>query len=233
MITIPILEQVLSEQTGEVSKLIVMQGLDSNPAYTSMLMESTGLEVETRAYQRIVRPDFNAIKMFIKRTIENEKLQGVNAIVGIYDGGAVPSMIAKHVVNNIRRQEGIEEVSVYPMRLRTTQDDGVCSNSKDNSVSLEYFIEPPICSDPNILIVEDIVSYGKTLEMAIEIINELYRKQDLNPKITTLSLVFNRERYVISGRTLPKRFHYAIETKDRDWVVFPWENDDGKTGVFV
>jgi hypoxanthine phosphoribosyltransferase len=229
------LERTLLEGGAE-RKILFMQGMDIDRKRCVMVEEvamSLGFQVEIRMYQRMIRPNFETIKRFIQETIETNALQEVDAIIGIYDGGAVPSMVAKHVINKSRRRSSDREISVYPMRLRTTKNDGMCSNSQDNSVDLEYFVEPPLVSDPHFLIVEDIVSYGKTLEKAIGIVDNLYRGRGVTPKTTVLSLVFNRERYLIGGMDSPKNFHYAIETKDRDWVVFPWEYDDGKRGIFL
>jgi hypoxanthine phosphoribosyltransferase len=169
------------------------------------------------AEQKIIRPDFYDIKAFLERTVAEQGLFTFDCIVALYYGGAIPSVILKHCINRHKRMMGLAEINIYPMRIKTTRSDGVGANDPKCATTLEYFIEPKrTSSGMSVLLVDDIIAYGKTIHLAHSTLSSFFTRNGINAKVRDLSLIVNTERYFSQNERLPDGLVYYLETGDRD-----------------
>lgn len=127
----------------------------------------------------------------------------VDAIVAIQRGGCIPGVLLSHIL-------GITEV--YTIGVRTTLTEQIRSaRLKEPVVSISDSLKN--IKDKKILVVDDVVNTGKTMNTAKEWL-ESYQPSF----IQTLALVWDRS---CISQSCPAGF-YALHTPD--WVVFPWED---------
>lgn len=127
----------------------------------------------------------------------------VDAIVAIQRGGCIPGVLLSHI---------LEITEFYTIGVRTTLTEQIRSaRLKKPVVSISDSLRN--IKDKKILVVDDVVNTGKTMNTAKEWL-ESYQPSF----IQTLALVWDRS---CGSQACPVDF-YALHTPD--WVVFPWED---------
>lgn len=131
--------------------------------------------------------------------IEQDKLK-IDTIVPIVRGGLPLSLI---ISNNL---ENVDTSCLHIRRSKSNEPNALFEEATYKGITNEAAIK-----GKNILLIEDIVDKGKTLDLAIDIIKRYEPKKIY---ITTF-FNFNKDKYrdIIAGKHM----------KDIVWIVFPWE----------
>lgn len=186
------------------------------------------VEFDGKRFQEFIFPGYDEITEFLySKANDYDK---ISALIPIMDGGVIPAQIIKHKINSIKRESNLPEVYMSPLRLKTTLSDAVCSNGLENDVKEGYFFIENKNKQGEVLIVEDIVSYGKTLSKTLEILSGEGIEES---KVKVLCLIFNQDRYLIKNEKVPENLEYMLKTKDHEWVIFPWEEKLPYKGIFI
>ncbi len=151
--------------------------------------DSIDIEIEYASWSEIYRAITTIVSSIFERKLSFE------IVYAILKGGVIPARIIADAL-------GVEEVGVIGIKFYKKPGE-----TKDKPV---IFHPPTInVSNKRVLLVDDIVDTGKTLQLAIE---ELYRYGA--SKVTTASL------YVKPWATISPDIYYKTTSK---WIVFPWE----------
>lgn len=143
----------------------------------------------------------NAIKVLAKR-LQGPALPSYDAIVGISRGGLVAATILSHMLSTKNKQLPVYSVSISSYR-----------GKKRSRVSTPVGYIPDA---RRILLVDDIVSSGKTMIAATKYIMQQKAGASVSQRSLTLAAV-----YVISVEK--DRCFYGMVVDDNAWVVFPYE----------
>jgi uncharacterized protein len=126
-----------------------------------------------------------------------------DAVVGIARSGLVPAVMLSHAL-------GVREFAILDIR-RTLSDD--IRSAKHHPV-LRGALNLGALADRKILLVDDVVGAGDTLQVA---------RAELDAaaaSVVTASLVVNRAN--LKNRTWGQVIDHCARLTE-DWVVFPWE----------
>ena len=131
-------------------------------------------------------------------------------IVGISRGGLIPAIMLSHKLKC--RKFGI-------LKIKRSKSDEMGQIFEENSGIFEGSLLP--LNAKNILLIDDIVAYGKTIDIAKKKVKEIYKDANL----FTISLFVNVERLNEIDKT-PDAFvdFFYEKTIKEEWISFPWES---------
>lgn len=153
--------------------------------------------------QNIINPTWKEIKQICIDFCENNTTI-FDCIIAITRGGLIPAVIISHHL-------GIR--IVYPIQIYETIDDNI--NSQKTNPILGNNIDFSFLKNKSILIVDDIIGSGATLDSTIRLLIE-YTKN-----IKSFVCFCNHCNY--SGQyELPN----YIGEEVLGWVIFPWEKNE-------
>lgn len=101
--------------------------------------------------------------------------------------------------------------------------------TRDNKSKYDELIYPNLHISKNkiteLVVIEDIVDSGKTIDKFMETINSLKQSSDIY-KVTVFAMVVNKETKIALEKKHPKLEISGVEfdSLDNKWIVFPWEN---------
>lgn len=146
--------------------------------------------------------DINSFCKHIKACLEDISFIP-DLIVTPTRGGLVPSVIISHRI-------GIRKI--IPIPAEKSIDDQVYADWKNVSIKFDVLLDE--IRNKKILLVDDILASGETMQAIITKLNKLSPR-----KIVTASLVVNINRAKEHNAILPNVYAKSVT----DWVIFPWE----------
>ena len=141
-----------------------------------------------------------ATDRIVEEILESEI--NINAILGLSRGGLVPAVIISNKLD-------IDKVYSYGLRSYNT-------NRQGEAISTYQHIGPNLCSDENILIVDDISDQGKTLAYVKDQVCSDGPLNYVHKNIYTCTLCIKK-----NTDFLPTWYYRTY--RDDQWVTFPWE----------
>lgn len=137
-------------------------------------------------------------------TIANNIIQSnrlPDVIISIGRGGMIPARIISDLLS-------VKNVYMFNIKLYT----GINKRAEIPTIeSFNHYIE-----GKNVLLVDDIMDSGKTIEA---VINALQAKKPKSIRTATL---------VCKKHVVNKPSFYVITCNANDWIVFPWERNEFK-----
>lgn len=159
--------------------------------------------------EKVTYLTWNDIEKSSNVLFEQIQRQGIafDAIVAIQRGGCIPGVCLSHIM-------GISEF--YSIGMRTTSTENIRSTRlAEPIISVDHSLKN--IKDKRILIVDDVVNTGNTMNTAKEWLWKFHPSS-----LSTAALVWDGS---CSNKHCPVDFH-SLYTPD--WVVFPWENMKSK-----
>lgn len=136
------------------------------------------------------------IENLIKSKSRVIKKNNYDCILAVSRGGLVPAVMISHLI-------GIREVQVIDIKRNSTNE--AYSNKMEPVISN---FDKTVLAGKNVLIVEDIVSTGRSLSVLLEYLSTVdYRNVDV------FSLVQHETN----------NLHVYSCMKTKKWIKFPWE----------
>ena len=129
-------------------------------------------------------------------------------ILGITRGGCFPALLLSHI---------LEVRTFYTLSISTTIDETI--RAKRIFHKVHHSFDSEIIANKKILIVDDVVNTGKTLEIAYNSIIEL------NPKEIKTACIFWDTILEEFNKNNQPDFCYTDYYSDKvdAWIIFPWE----------
>lgn len=153
---------------------------------------------------RFIQLSWEEINEIHKDLANRIKQDGIpDALVIILRGGAITGVHLSHLL-------GVREL--YPLLIRRTEDDKI--NSK-KIIPEVRFSDGLNLYNKNILIVDDIVGSGETMEIARHIVFKAKAKT-----VRSVVLVVNKSNFTKDN--LYTCVNYVGKTV-KSWTIFPWE----------
>lgn len=152
--------------------------------------------------------DWTEIRDLSKNILNYIQSNGIkiDTLVPIFRGGSILSLILSSNLENV------DTACLHIKRSLSNE-----ANSEFGNSILKGFTNIDAIKGKNVLITEDIIDSGLTIDKAVDIIKEY------NPKNIYIATIynFNKNKYkdVISGEVM----------KEVCWVVFPWEEKLNET----
>lgn len=150
----------------------------------------------------ICKVDWNEIMTLTENVLEQikEKEIEIDTLVPILRGGAPLSLLLASNLKNV------DTACIHIRRSITNEANAAFGESVFKGITNEG----ALC-DKNILLIEDTVDKGLTLDMAMEIVKKY------NPKNVYIATLYNynndKYRDIIAGKKMDEKI----------WIVFPWE----------
>ena len=149
----------------------------------------------------MINLDWQTIERYIDRLAAKIVKSGYkpDAIVGVALGGLVPTVLLAKALE-------IREVTTITTRSYEGTKQG----------ALEIVSTPKIdLAGKNVLLVDDLIDSGATLELMKKLLHDDYRAQE----VRTAVLLSNSQTGILKP-------DFASDSKPDGWIVFPWEKKE-------
>lgn len=155
----------------------------------------------------IIRLSWEEVAEIHKSLAKIIKKSGLpDALVVIFRGGNITGTHLSHLL-------GVREM--YPLMIKRTEDDKINANKIKPEIK---FLEVLDVRGKNILIIDDIIGSGETMEIAKKIVLDAGAKTVQSAVLVVNKSNFKKESINLLADYVGK----IVET----WTVFPWENDN-------
>jgi hypoxanthine phosphoribosyltransferase len=131
-------------------------------------------------------------------------IKNIDAIIGVGRGGLIPATLLSYKL-------GVKVISNF--QLQSYDDRDIPEAFKLWQVPEEHFVKT-FSGNATILVVDDLADKGKTLDF----IKHYFTHKKVNLRFVTL--------YIKKGTSFIPNL-YVREYSPEEWLVFPWENDNG------